>query len=134
MNPETAESIAYAQKLLGDAFKMLDGGLPGHAARTAYLACFHAARAYSFERSGQVAKTHKGVQSEFYRLSKDDGRVDPDLRAFLARAYAYKATADYETGPEDSTTPEDARDAVETAERFVTEFARLTPGSGLTAG
>jgi uncharacterized protein (UPF0332 family) len=127
MNAETAKFIAYAQRLLGDAAKMLDSGLPDHAARTAYLACFHAARAYAFERSGQVAKTHKGVQSEFYRLSKDDARVDPVLRAFLSRAYAYKASADYETGPEDATTPEDAREAVETAGRFVTEFARLTP-------
>jgi uncharacterized protein (UPF0332 family) len=130
MNSETAAFIAYARKLLGDACKMLEGGLPEHAARTAYLACFHAARAYAFERSGQVAKTHKGVQSAFYRLSKDDGRVDPALRAFLSRAYAYKATADYETGPEDTTTPEEAREAVETAGRFVAEFARLTPLSG----
>jgi uncharacterized protein (UPF0332 family) len=133
MKPETVEFIAYAQKLLGDASRMLHSGLPEHAARTAYLACFHAARAYSFERSGLAAKTHKGVQSEFYRLSKDDKRVDPDLRAYLSRAYAYKATADYETGPEDTTSLEDARDAVETAGRFVTEFARLTPVSGPTA-
>jgi uncharacterized protein (UPF0332 family) len=133
MSPETAEFIACAEKLLGDASKMLDGGLPEHAARTAYLACFHAARAYSFERSGNVAKTHKGVQSEFYRLSKDDGRVDPNLRTFLSRAYAYKATADYETGSDDTTTPADARDAIETGRRFVAEFARLTPLSGPTA-
>jgi uncharacterized protein (UPF0332 family) len=133
MNPESAEFLAYAQKLLRDAVKMLDGGLPEHAARTAYLACFHAARAYSFERSGKVAKTHKGVQSEFYRLSKDDERVDPDLRAFLSRAYAYKAAADYETSSDDIATPEDARDAIETAGRFVAEFARFTSLSGPTA-
>lgn len=73
---------------------MLDSGLPEHAARTAYLACFHTARAYAFERSGQIAKTHKGVQREFYRLTKDHEGVDPELRAFLSRAYPYKASAD----------------------------------------
>jgi hypothetical protein len=67
------------------------------------------------------------VQSEFYRLSRDDERVDPDLRVFLSPAYAYKATADYETGPEDTTTPEDAGAAIETAQRFVIEFGKLTP-------
>jgi hypothetical protein len=59
--------------------------------------------------------------------------LNPDLRAFLSRAYAYKATADYETGSDDPTTPADARDAIETARRFVAEFARLTPLSGPTA-
>jgi uncharacterized protein (UPF0332 family) len=133
MNAETAEFIAYAQGLLGDAAKMLDSGLPDPAARTAYLARFHAARAYTFQRPGQVAKTHKGVQSELYRLSKDNARVDPALRRFPLRAYAYKASAGYETKHEDATTPEDARESVETAGRFVTEFARLTPLSRPTA-
>jgi uncharacterized protein (UPF0332 family) len=109
---------------------MLESDLPEHAARTAYLACFHTARGYVFERSGQAAKTHRGVQSEFYRLSRDDERVEPDLRVFLSRAYVYKATADYETGPEDTTTSEDAGAAIETARRFVVEFARLTPLPG----
>jgi uncharacterized protein (UPF0332 family) len=76
--------------------------------------------------------THKGVQSEFYRLSRDDGRVDAGLRAFLSRAYAYKAIADFETGPEDTTSPEDARHTAETARRFVREFARLALLSGAT--
>ena len=70
MKPETTEFIAYAMKLLGDADKMLDTGLNDHAARTAYLACFHVARAYTFERNGRTAKTHGGVQTEFFRLSK----------------------------------------------------------------
>jgi len=112
VKPEAVEFVVYAQKMLGDASKMLDANLPEHAARTAYLACFHTARAYVFERSGNVAKTHKGVHSEFYRLSKDDLRVDPELRVFLSRAYTYKATSDYETGPEDMTTAEDAKEAL----------------------
>jgi uncharacterized protein (UPF0332 family) len=127
VKPETAEFIAYAIKLLGDADKMLDTGLDDHAARTAYLACFHMARAYTFERNGRTAKTHGGVQTEFFRLSKDDDRSDPELRAFLTTACHYKSNSDYETGPEDNPSPEEAREAVETARRFVAQFALLTP-------
>jgi uncharacterized protein (UPF0332 family) len=133
MRPESAELIAYARKLMGDANRMIASDLPDHAARTAYLACFHCARAYAFERGAQSAKTHRGVQSEFFRLSKDDSRVDPELRAFLSRAYTYKATADYETGIDNTTTLEEARRAVAIAGRFVTEFARLTPLPDVTA-
>jgi uncharacterized protein (UPF0332 family) len=127
VKPETVEFIAYAIKLLGDADKMLDTGLNDHAARTAYLACFHVARAYTFERNGRTAKTHGGVQTEFFRLSKDDDRSDPELRAFLTTAYHYKSASDYATGPEDNPSPEEARDAVEIARRFVAQFALLTP-------
>lgn len=127
MKPETAEFIAYAIKLLGDADKMLDTGLDDHAARTAYLACFHVARAYTFERNNRTSKTHGGVQTEFFRLSKDDHRSDPELRAFLTTAYHYKSISDYETGPEDTPTPEEAREAVEIARRFVAQFALLAP-------
>ncbi|MDR3530944.1 MAG: HEPN domain-containing protein [Rhodopila sp.] len=127
MKPETAEFIAYAIKLLGDADKMLDAGLDDHAARTAYLACFHVARAYTFERNGRNAKTHGGVQTEFFRLSKDDDRSDPELRAFLTTAYHYKSSSDYQTAPEDNPSPEEAREAVEIARRFVAQFALLTP-------
>jgi uncharacterized protein (UPF0332 family) len=127
VKPETAEFIAYAIKLLGDADKMLDTGLDDHAARTAYLACFHVARAYTFERNGRTAKTHGGVQTEFFRLSKDDDRSDRELRAFLTTAYHYKSSSDYETDPEDNPSPEEAREAVEIARRFVAQFALLTP-------
>ena len=127
MRPETERSIAYARKLLNDAALMLETGLDDHAARTAYLACFHMARAYTFERGGRLAKTHGGVQTEFFRLSKDDPRSDPGLRAFLTIAYRYKASSDYETGPEDNPTPDEARAVVETASRFVAAFVLLTP-------
>ena len=127
MKPESAQFIAYAIKLLRDATQMIETGLDDHAARTAYLACFHMARAYTFERTGHSAKTHRGVQTEFFRLSKDDPRSDPQLRAFLTTAYHYKSSSDYETGPEDSPTPEEAREAVATAGQFVAEFGLLTP-------
>jgi len=33
------------------------------------------------------------------RLTKDDSRVDGEMRLFLSRTYNLKAIADYETGP-----------------------------------
>lgn len=126
MKPETEEFIAYARRLLLDARTMLASGLPEHAARTAYLACFHVARAYVFERIGHAGKTHKGVQIEFARLSKDDPGADRELRAFLSRAYAFKAMSDYGTALDDGMSDEEADEAVQTADRFVHEFARLT--------
>ena len=47
------------------------------------------------------------------------GRLDPELRAFLGYAYQLKAIADYETGPGPHISTETARDAIETARRFV---------------
>lgn len=97
MKPETAEFIAYANRLMGDARRMLESGLPDHAARTAYLACFHAARAYAFERTTRVAKTHRGVQTEFLRLSREDARIAPDTRISCRRPTS--------TRPRPTTTP-----------------------------
>jgi ribosomal protein S18 acetylase RimI-like enzyme len=78
---------------------MLTAGLNYDAGRAAYLAAFHAAQAIIFERSGKVVKTHRGVNIEFLRLTKDDPVFTPDQRRFLSQAYDFKAVADYDTGP-----------------------------------
>lgn len=78
--------------------KRCTGWLNQAAGRTAYLASYHTAQAFVFERDGKVFKTHAGVQTEFLRLTKDDPRVDSELRGFLSRSYNLKALADYETG------------------------------------
>jgi len=46
---------------------MLSVGLNADAAREAYLACFHCAQAYIFERTGKVSKSHHGVQTQLLR-------------------------------------------------------------------
>ena len=63
MKARTAAFLAYAQTLLADAQIMAEGGLPAHAARAAYLACFHIAQAVIFERDDRAPKTHQGVHS-----------------------------------------------------------------------
>jgi len=80
-------------------------GLNEAAGRTAYLAALHAAQALIFEHTSKVVSSHKGVQSEFWRLTKDEPRVGDELRAFLPRAYSFKRIADYETGPPHTSAP-----------------------------
>jgi uncharacterized protein (UPF0332 family) len=99
LTPQTAGFAAKAQKLLADADTMMNVALHEAAGRTACLAGFHIAQAFIFERTGKVLKTHHGVQAEFQRLTKDEARMDPNLRLFLSRTYNLKAIADYETGP-----------------------------------
>jgi uncharacterized protein (UPF0332 family) len=92
---------------------------PDEAGRAAYLAGLHAAQAFLFETTGNVFKRHSTVQGEFGRLTKDNPRVDDELRAFLPQTYKLKAIADYEAGPDSTVSPEAAREAIATARRFV---------------
>jgi uncharacterized protein (UPF0332 family) len=125
VKPETGQFVAYARAMLERGKRMLDIGLAEDAGRAAYLACFHTAQAYIFERQDRVAKTHRGVRNTFFLLTDHDPRVDPMLRNFLARAYEFKGIADYATDPSETTTAEDATAAMETAARFVEAFAAL---------
>lgn len=82
MTPEARRFLEKAHTLLVQTETMLRVGLNDVAGRTAYLAGFHAARAFIFERTGKVVKTHNGVQTEFLRLTKDDPAIEVRLRIF----------------------------------------------------
>jgi len=75
-------------------------------------------------------KTFRGVSVEFLRLTRNDARVDAELRGFLGRAYNLKSIADYETGPRSPLPIESAGQAILTARRFVESVAGLLPPSG----
>ncbi len=130
MTPETAFFLEKSRELLERADAMLRVGLNEDAGRTAYLAGFHAAQAFIFETTGRVFKKHSTVQGEFGRLVKDDPRFDIALRSFLPRAYDLKTIADYETGPGSHVPAESARDAIQTARRFVDNVADMLPTNG----
>ena len=134
MKPESAKFVEQANIVLARADVMLDVGLNEDAARAAYLASFHVAQAYIFERSDRISKTHHGVQREFFRLTREDARVDGGLRRFLSRAYEFKSIADYFSGPNPVTSPEDATEAVATAKRFVAHFVQLVPVADAAPG
>ena len=125
MTPEAGRFLAKARKLLERAATMLKAGLNEDAGRTAYLAGFHAAQAFIFETNQKVFKTHKGVQTEFLRLTKGDPRFAAEQRIFLSQAYNLKAIADYETGPGSEISAERATRAVEAGKEFVGHIAKM---------
>lgn len=100
------------------------------AGRSAYLAGFHAAQALISHRTGRAAKTHKGVNVEWHRLTRDNPSIDQELRAFLGFAFNLKAIADYETGPGSEVSPEMATEALATATRFVASMVELIEDGG----
>ena len=69
-----------------DDAKQIAAATPLHriVAREAYLAAYHAAEAYLFERTGKAAKTHRGLRSEFGRLARNDPGIDREFLTFLA--------------------------------------------------
>jgi uncharacterized protein (UPF0332 family) len=125
VKPQSDAFLEKAETLLEQAETMLRVGLAEAAGRTAYLAGYHAAQAFIFERNDRVMKTHNGVQAEFGRLIKDDPHVGTEFRAFLGRAYNLKAIADYETGPDAKVSHTQAKGAIEAARGFLETLRRM---------
>jgi uncharacterized protein (UPF0332 family) len=125
VTPEAARYLEKARQCLFNAHASLGIRLSNDAGRSAYLAVFHASQAFLFERTGNVAKTHQGVQREFNRLAKDEPRIDKKFPPFLSQAYNLKAVADYETGLDSIIPLERAAAAIETATHFVDCIAGL---------
>jgi len=110
--------MVRAERDLAVAANVIDD-LPDVAARHAYMAAYRAAQAFLFERTGRVAKTDRGVQSEFSRLVKDIPDLSARFASFLGRAYRYKEIADYGADPARDIPPDQAREALATARAFV---------------
>lgn len=125
MTREIAAYLDKARECLTYARANLAINLSNDAGRNAYLAAFHAAQAFIFDRTGKVAKTHQGVHTQFIQLAKDEPRIDQELRRFLSQTYNLKAVADYETGPDSVVPLERAAAAIETAGRFIDCIAGL---------
>ena len=69
MRPEAQSYLDKARQSLAHARAILEIDLGDEAGRAAYLAALHAAQALIFERTGRVAKTHRGVHGQFLRLA-----------------------------------------------------------------
>jgi uncharacterized protein (UPF0332 family) len=124
VKPETTRFLDKARLCLADAV-LYQPLVPRIAGREAYLAAFHAAEALLYERTGKIAKTHRGLRAQFALIAKNEPRIERDLSEFLARAYELKSMADYGTGTEASISVATATAAVATATRFVDCVARL---------
>jgi uncharacterized protein (UPF0332 family) len=126
VKPETADYLEKARHCLVSAKTIADAGLPDVAAREACLAAFHAAEAYIFERTGKTAKTHRGVRSQFNRLTQQEPRIEREFLTFLAEGYEFKTIADYGIGPAiDTISPGDATLAIAAAGRCIDTIAQL---------
>jgi uncharacterized protein (UPF0332 family) len=60
VTPEAARFPVKARECLAGA-ELYQPLVPHIAGREAYLAAFHAAEALLYERTGNIAKTHRGV-------------------------------------------------------------------------
>ena len=133
MKPETADYLDKAHHCLVGAKTIAAAGLPGVAAREAYLAVYHAAEAYIFERTGKAAKTHRGVRSQFNRLARQEPGIEREFLTLLAEGYEFKTIADYDIGPAiDAIPPDDAASAINTAGRFIDAITELLAGEART--
>lgn len=120
MKEQSSAFLEKARSFLGKAQDLLEVmHWPEDAGRAAYLAGLHAAHALIFERTEKMPISHRGVQRELGRLTKDDPRFDLELRSFLGRTYDLKAIADYLTGPGSDISVEQAEQAITTAGRFI---------------
>jgi uncharacterized protein (UPF0332 family) len=119
MKPEAGYYLAKARQDLSDARQIFAIALANVAARSAYYAAFHAAEALLVEKTGRIAKTHRGVRSEFARLTKDDSRVPKAMTQFLALAYRYKEIGDYGVDPDEVVTMQNADTAITPATDFL---------------
>jgi uncharacterized protein (UPF0332 family) len=131
VTPEAEEHLLRAREYLHKAHQLLAAvRLHDEAARAAYLAGFHAAQALISERTGRIAKTHRGVRSAFSRLSKGDPRLDRSLTQFLGRGYRRKEMVDYGVGAQAVVSEPDARELTNSAARFIDVIAQiLTEGT-----
>ncbi len=124
MTPEAARFLDRARQCLADA-TLYQPIVPRIAGREAYLAAFHPAEALLYERTGKIARTHRGLRAQFARLAMDEPHIDRTLAEFLGRAYELKSLADYGTGTEANISVVTAMAAITTATRFVDCVARL---------
>jgi uncharacterized protein (UPF0332 family) len=95
----------------------MQAGVPDVAAREAYMASFHAAQAFLFERRGKVPRTHSGVHSVFGQLAKGEPGLGRMFGRFLPNAYELKDIADYRT--DRTVEPEQADAALRDAAEFL---------------
>lgn len=119
MTFEALDYLRLARRAIEKAHRVTHVQLHDEAARLAYLAAFHAAQAFLFDRLGRAMKTHAGVQAEFGRVAREPPALPVWMHPFLSNAFEYKTGADYGTGSHATVAPDDAAQVMERAAAFV---------------
>lgn len=115
-----------AERVIERAVAMAEDGYLEEAAREAYLAAFHAARAFVRGRTGAAPRTHSGLRSMFAQEARKDPRL-LGFGRFLTNAYKIKETHDYD---EIRTVPDEiARATIEKSREFVDRIAAILSDS-----
>jgi uncharacterized protein (UPF0332 family) len=127
VTPEAESFLQKARRCLTNSTAILTIPIADVAAREAYLAAYHSAEAFIFERTGRTVKTHRGLRSEFARLTRGDVPLQAFTR-FLARSYELKSIADYGVDPGVDISLTDAKDAHNTASQFLAEITERLAG------
>ena len=91
---DAARHIVKARESLGFARYALAGEYTEEAGRSAYMAAYHAALAFTAARSGKSPRTHSGARSEFARLAREEPRVSREQISLL---HAWRANRDERT-------------------------------------
>lgn len=130
MTSEAERALATARRHLNDARAIATLGITYIAGREAYLAAYHAAEAFLHHRTGRIAKTRRGLRTEFARLARTEPGIDPAFVRFLANAYEIKSVADYGAEPGANVSMKDAQATIETAGRFINCIAGLIEPGG----
>jgi uncharacterized protein (UPF0332 family) len=125
VTPEAGLHLTKARQSLAKARAMLTIELADEAGRAAYLAAFHAAQAFIFDRTGRTPKTHQGVRAQFGAWARHEAGIALELRQFLTDGYDLKTVADYGIGPDAVVSNDDATHAIESAALFVECIATL---------
>jgi uncharacterized protein (UPF0332 family) len=107
--------LGRGRQELAAAEALLEAGFPAQAVSRAYLAGYHAASA-ALSVLGELPATSVGVISAFGRHVVGEDGVDHETGRVLRRLYESRREVD--CGLVDAP-PEEARGAVEDAERFV---------------
>lgn len=129
MATSVADLMAKARRALKSAHLVFSDGDPDSACNRAYYAMFNAARAALLAEGRTkeaLGKTHAGLIAAFALHLVKPGKIEIDQQRALGGMLHLRTRADYF---DESVSAEDARDAIEKAEAFVTAVgAYLAPG------
>jgi uncharacterized protein (UPF0332 family) len=87
VTPEATAWLVKSREFLRKSASMLAAGWPDEAGRAAYLAAFHAAQAYIFDRTGKTVKSHAGLHGLFAQVASADTNFDATQGSLAACTY-----------------------------------------------
>lgn len=124
-------AVARARAKLAAARHLLAGGFGADAVPPAYYAAFHMAEA-ALAIEGDEPRSHEGLKSLFGLRFVKTGRLPAELASILRELKDERENGDYSIFP--AITEEEARHAVDAAERFVDEIEAFLAEQGFATG